>query len=66
VRIVTENNNPKEKPYVSYNIMHKSPDFAIYKTYMSKNLFANYLPVKRYFISAAGSLPLNINWHIFR
>jgi len=28
---------------------------------MSKKLFANYLPVKRYFISAAGSLPLKIN-----
>ena len=60
-KFVTENNNLKEKPYVSYNIMYKSPDFAIYKTYMSKNIFANYIPIKRYFISAAGSLPLNIN-----
>jgi hypothetical protein len=41
--------------------MHKSPDFAIYKTYMNKNLFSNYIPIKRYFVYAAGSLPLKIN-----
>ncbi len=58
---VTENIDPIEKPTISYNIMHKSPDFAIYKTYMSKNLFRNYIPIKRYFVYATGSLPLKIN-----
>jgi hypothetical protein len=60
-KFVTEKINPNEKPNISYNIMHKSPDFAIYKTYMSKNLFSNYIPLKRYFVYAAGSLPLRIN-----
>jgi hypothetical protein len=58
---VTENIDPYEKPNISYHIMHKSPDFAIYKTYMNKNLFSNYVPIKRYFVYAAGSLPLKIN-----
>jgi hypothetical protein len=58
---VTENIDHVENPVISYNIMHKSPDFAIYKTYMSKNLFNNYIPLKRYFVYAAGSLPLKIN-----
>jgi hypothetical protein len=60
-KFVTENIDPIEKPTISYNIMHKSPDFAIYKTYMSKNLFRNYIPIKRYFVYATGSLPLKIN-----
>jgi hypothetical protein len=60
-KFVTEKINPYEKPNISYNIMHKSPDFAIYKTYMNKNLFSNYIPIKRYFVYAAGSLPLKIN-----
>ena len=41
--------------------MFKSPDFAIYKTFMNKDLFSNYVPIKRYFVCPAGSLPLNIN-----
>ncbi len=61
-KFVTENIDHVENPVISYNIMHKSPDFAIYKTYMSKNLFNNYIPLKRYFVYAAGSLPLKINW----
>jgi hypothetical protein len=60
-KFVTENIDHVENPVISYNIMHKSPDFAIYKTYMSKNLFNNYIPLKRYFVYAAGSLPLKIN-----
>jgi hypothetical protein len=59
-KFVTEKINPIEKPNISYHIMHKSPDFAIYKTYMNKNLFSNYVPIKRYFVYAAGSLPLKI------
>jgi len=60
-KFVTEGIDPVEKPNISYHIMHKSPDFAIYKTYMNKNLFSNYIPIKRYFVCAAGSLPLKIN-----
>jgi hypothetical protein len=60
-KFVTENIVPSEKPNISYNIMYKSPDFAIYKTYMNKNLFTNYIPIKRYFVHAAGSLPLKID-----
>jgi hypothetical protein len=48
----------KKKPYLSFNIFFKSPDFLIFKTHMSKNLFTNYVPNKRYFVSALGSLPL--------
>jgi hypothetical protein len=29
---------------------------------MNKNLFSNYVPIKRYFVHAAGSLPLKITW----
>jgi hypothetical protein len=47
-------------PYLSYNNFFKSPDFLIFKTHMSKNLFTNYVPNKRYFVSASGSLPLKI------
>jgi DNA polymerase elongation subunit (family B) len=60
-KFVTENINPIETPNISYQIMQKSSDFAIYKTYMNKNLFSNYIPIKRYFVYAAGSLPLKIN-----
>jgi hypothetical protein len=59
-KFVTEKINPIEKPFISYHIMQKSPDFAIYKTFMNKNLFSNYIPIKRYFVYAAGSLPLRI------
>jgi hypothetical protein len=55
-----KNINPQECTNISYNIFFKSADFAIYKTYMSKNLFSNYIPTKRYFISATGSLPLKV------
>ena len=60
-RFVTENINLAEKPNISYNIMHKSTDFTIYKVNMNKNVFQNYVPLKRYFVSATGSLPLKIN-----
>jgi len=45
-------------PYINYNIFMKSSDFLIYKCFMSKNLFSNYIPIKRYFVFARGSLPL--------
>jgi len=57
----TNNVNPKQMPYLSYNNFFKAPDFLIFKTHMSKNLFTNYVPNKRYFISASGSIPLNFN-----
>ena len=52
--------DPKVKPYISYNIFMKSPDFLIFKTYMNKNLFTNYIPIKRYFVYALGSVPLKL------
>ena len=52
------NVDPKKFPFLSYNIFFKSPDFLIFKTHMSKNIFSNYVPNKRYFVSATGSLPL--------
>jgi hypothetical protein len=45
---------------ISYNLFHKSNDFSVLKTYMNKNLFSNYVPTKRYFVSAAESLPLQL------
>lgn len=53
-----KNIDPKKLPFLAYNIFFKSPDFLIFKTHMSKNIFANYVPNKRYFVSATGSLPL--------
>ena len=55
-----ENVDRKVYPYLSFNIFFKSPDFVIFKTHMSKNLFTNYVPNKRYFVSALGSLPLKL------
>jgi len=60
-KFVDENIDPYKTPCISYHIMFKSPDFAIYKTFMNKDLFSNYVPIKRYFVCPAGSLPLNIN-----
>ena len=54
-----QNNQDSNKtPYLSYNNFFKSPDFLLFKTHMSKNLFTNYVPNKRYFVFATGSLPL--------
>jgi len=55
-----KNIDPKKLPYLAYNIFFKSPDFLIFKTHMSKNIFSNYVPNKRYFVSATGSLPLRL------
>ena len=55
-----QNIDPKKLPYLGYNIFFKSPDFIIFKTYMNKNIFDNYVPNKRYFVSATGSLPLKM------
>jgi len=55
-----ENIDRTKLPFLAYNQFFKTPDFLIFKTHMSKNLFANYVPNKRYFISATGSLPLKL------
>jgi len=47
-----------ETPCIAFSMFTKSPDFVIFKSYMGKNIFNNYIPIKRYFISASGSLPL--------
>jgi hypothetical protein len=60
-KFVEESINLEKQTCISYNIMEKSSDFAIYKTYMNKNLFKNYIPLKRYFVCANGSLPLKIS-----
>lgn len=46
---------------INYHIFFKSPDFTLFKTFMSKDLFSNYLPVKRYFVFHGGSFPLQLN-----
>jgi len=53
-----KNIDPKKLPFLAYNIFFKSPDFLIFKTHMCKNIFSNYVPNKRYFVSSTGSLPL--------
>jgi hypothetical protein len=50
-----------ENPVISNNNFFKSPDFLIFKTHMSKDLFRNFAPNKRYFVYASGSLPLKFN-----
>jgi hypothetical protein len=59
-QFIHNNVDHKKNTNISYNIFSKSHDFAIFKTYMSKDLFSNYIPIKRYFISSTGSLPLKI------
>ncbi len=53
-----KNIDPKKLPFLAYNIFFKAPDFLIFKTHMCKNIFSNYVPNKRYFVSSTGSLPL--------
>jgi hypothetical protein len=52
--------NPQKYPVISYNIFQKSNDGLIFKTFVSKNLFQTYVPSKRYFVTATGSVPLNM------
>ena len=53
--------DPRKTPFLAYNQFFKSPDFLIFKTHMCKNIFSNYVPNKRYFVSATGSLPLKFS-----
>jgi len=59
-RFVKENINTALFPHINFNIFQKTHDFIIYKSHMSKDLFTNYLPCKRYFVHASGSLPLKL------
>jgi hypothetical protein len=56
----TKNIDSNKLSFLDYNIFFKSPDFLIFKTFMSKNIFDNYVPNKRYFVSNTGSLPLKL------
>ena len=57
---VEHNICPKSTPVIKCNLFFKSPDFTIFKTNMSKNVFSNCVPVKRYFVCNTGSLPLKL------
>lgn len=50
----------EKQKIIKFHIFTKSPDFQLCKSYMSKNIFGNYLPLKRYFVSSSGSLPLKL------
>jgi hypothetical protein len=60
-KYVDENIDIKKLPCINYNIFFKSPDFIIYKTLAGKNLFSNYIPNKRYFVTSNGSFPLKFD-----
>jgi hypothetical protein len=60
-QFVEQNIDPKHTSFINYNIFQKTSDFMILKTLMSKNLFDNYVPIKRYFVYATGSLPLTMS-----
>jgi hypothetical protein len=60
-KYVDENIDLNKLPFINFNIFVKSPDFIIYKSFAGKNLFANYIPNKRYFVHSHGSLPLKFD-----
>jgi hypothetical protein len=47
-------------PVIVYNIFTKTSDFIILKSYQSKDLFSNFIPIKRYFVHDSGSFPLKL------
>jgi len=55
-----QNIDPTKFPCIAFNRFVKSSDFILFKTNMSKNLFTNFIPNKRYFILSNGSIPLSI------
>ena len=59
-QFVQQKIDPNEYPIIQYNIFQKTQDCLILKTCVSKNLFQTYVPIKRFFINATGSLPLKI------
>jgi len=50
----------KQYPIISCNLFFKSPDFTLFKVNIHKSLFENFAPIKRYFISSFGSVPLKL------
>jgi hypothetical protein len=59
-QFVHNNIDPQKTPVINYNIFQKSNDSLIFKTFVSKNLFQTYVPSKRFFVTASGSIPLKI------
>jgi len=59
-QFIKQNIDIKKVSNITYNIFYKAPDYTIYKTSNNKNIFTNYIPIKRYFVSATGSLPLTL------
>jgi hypothetical protein len=59
-QFVRDQIDPQKIPVINYNIFQKSNDGLIFKTFVSKNLFQTYVPGKRYFVTANGSVPLNM------
>ena len=59
-QFIKQNIDIKQLPNITYNLFYKAPDYTIYKTSNSKDIFSNYIPIKRYFVSATGSLPLKL------
>jgi hypothetical protein len=59
-QFITQNIDIKQLPNISYNLFYKAPDYTIYKSSNNKDIFSNYIPIKRYFISPTGSLPLKL------
>jgi len=57
---VQNNIDTNKNPCITFNNFFKSPDFLLFKVHMSKDLFTNYVPIKRYFVCATGSLPLQL------
>jgi hypothetical protein len=59
-QFVQDQIDPQKIPVINYNIFQKSNDGLIFKTFVSKNLFHTYVPGKRYFVTATGSIPLSM------
>ena len=57
----TQNISKLQYPIISYNYFQKSPEFVIFKTFISKNIFSSYIPIKRCFLTNVGSIPFNFN-----
>jgi hypothetical protein len=59
-KFIQEQIDIKKFPCINYNTFSKGKDFTIFKSYVSKDLFSNFVPIKRYFINGQGSLPLKL------
>jgi hypothetical protein len=59
--LMLQNIDPTSVSHINFNYFYKSPDFSIFRSFISKNIFQNMVPVKRYFVSNLGSLPLRLS-----